>query len=172
MKRPPGSKHSIHYLTHSMKKVGRSVGRRNCSSVAKQAMSHTRIRQFILKRVGKLIRKDMERICSKQASSILRKRSPDAMKSFTWADFIQEMEQSSPVFCQILKECVHRKRRKVSKQGVSYAVDDAAVIGMSAAILLRHRNTHMNLVQRIISTLLYSGHAPKQACTLADLYYY
>ena len=104
-----------------------------------------------------------------QASSILRKRSPDAIKSFTWADFIQEMD---PVFCQILKECVHRKRSKPSKQGTSYAVDDAAVIGMSAAILLRHRNTHMNLVQRIISTLLYGGHAPKQACTLADLYYY
>ena len=153
MKRPPGSKHSIHYLTHSMKKVGRSVGRRNCSSIAKQAMNHTRIRQFILKRVGKLIRKDMERICSKQASSILRERSPDAMKSFTWADFIQEMEQSSPVFCQMLKECVQRKRRK-AKQGTSYAVDDAAVIGMSVAMLLRHRNTRMNLVQRIISTLL------------------
>ena len=50
----------------------------------------------------------------------------------------------------------------MSKRGTSYAVDDTAVIGMCAAILLRHRNTHMNLVQRIISTLLYSGHAPKQ----------
>ena len=43
-------------------------------------------------------------------------------------------------------------------------MNDNAVIGMCAAILLCHHNSHMNLVQRIISTLLYSGHAPKQVC--------
>ena len=162
MKRRPGSKHSVHYLTHSMKKVGRSVGRRKCGPIAKQVMSHPRIRPFILKRVGRLIRKDMERMCSVKVSSVLRKRTPTAMKSFSWGDLMDELERFSPVFYQLLKECVHRKRRKVSKRGTSYAADDATVIGMCAAILLRHRNTHMNLVQRIISTLLYSGHAPKQ----------
>ena len=62
----------------------------------------------------------------------------------------------------LLKDCVYRKRRKVSARGVSYRVKDVAVIGMCAAILLRHHNTHMNLVQRIVSTLLCSGQAPKQ----------
>ena len=47
----------------------------------------------------------------------------------------------------------------MSGRGVSYRVTDDAIIGMCAAILLRHHNTHMNFVQRIISTLLYSGHA-------------
>ena len=162
VKRPPGSKHSVQYLTPSMKKVGRSVGRRNCRSIARQVVNHNRIRHFILGRVGRLIRKDMERICSSLVPSMLRKRTPDAMKSFSWGILAKELEDVSPVFYQILKECVQKKRRKTAKQRTSYAVDDSVVIGMCAAILLRHRNKNMNLVQRIVSALLYSGQAPKQ----------
>ena len=76
-----------------MKKVGSSVGRRNCGSIAKQVISHTHIWQFILKRVGKLIRKDMEHMCSPKTASILRKQTSDAMKSFFWANLLQELEQ-------------------------------------------------------------------------------
>ena len=166
MKRRPGSRHTIHYLAGSMKKIGKSVGRRNCRSIAKQVFSHQRIRKCILLKVGKLLKKDMNNICSKKTSSLLRKRTPDAMRSFAWRDLVQELEQHSPTLYQVLKDCVYKKRRKVSGRGVSYRVNDNTVIGMCAAILLRHHNTHMNLVQRIISTLLYSGHAPKQVCDL------
>lgn len=164
MKRPPGSKSSIHYLRGSMKKICKSVGRRNCMSIARQALKHERVRKCILHRVGKLIRKEMENICGRKVSTILRNRSFEAMQSFSWGKLVQELEQLSPTFYRILKDCVQRKRKKVSKRGVSYAVDDNSVIGICAAILLRHRNTHMNLVQRIISSLLYSGHTSKQVC--------
>ena len=87
MKRRPGAKHSVYYLTHSMKKVGMSVGRRKCGPIAKQVMSHPRIRLFILKRVGRLIRKDMERMCSVKVSFVLRKRTPTAMKFFFFLFF-------------------------------------------------------------------------------------
>lgn len=78
MKRRPGSRHTIHYLAGSMKKIGKSVGRRNCRSIAKQVMSHQRIRKCILLKVGKLLKKDMKNICSKKTSSMLRKCTPDA----------------------------------------------------------------------------------------------
>ena len=111
----------------------------------------------------------MDNVCSKKASSLLRKHTPDAIRSFTWGDLAQELEQQSPIFYQVLKDCVHRKRRKVSARGVSYRVNDNAVIGTCAAILLHHHNTHMNLVQRIVSTLLYGGHAPKQVCNFLTI---
>ena len=167
MKRPPGSKHSVHYLTPSLKKVARSIGRRNCRSIACQVVNHKRVRQFIVGRIGRLIRKDMECICSYQVSSMLRKRTPDAMKSFSWGDLTKELEEVSPIFYTILKECVQKKKRTTSKKPrTSYAVDNSSVIGMCAAILLRHRNKNMCLVQRIVSALLYSGHAPKQVHTI------
>ena len=151
-----------------MKKLGKSVGRRNCRSIAKQVMSHRRIRKCILQKVGKLLKKDMEHVCSKKASSSLRINTPNALRSFTWEGLVKELEKLSPTFYQVLKECVYRRRRRVSHQGVSYRVNDNAVIGVCAAILLRHHNTHLNLEQRIVSTLLYSGHAPKQVCNFND----
>ena len=79
----------------------------------------------------------------------------------------RKREQPSVPVRRVLVESVVERSpaaavRKVSKRGTSYAVDDATVIGMCAAILLHHSNKHMNLVQRIISSLLYSGLAPKQ----------
>ena len=152
MKRRPGSRHTIHYLAGSMKKIGKSVGRRNCRSIAKQVMSHQRIRKCILLKVGKLIKKDMNNICSNKTSSLLRKRTPDAMRSFAWRDLVQELEQHSPTLYQVLKDCVYRKRRKVSGWGVLYRANENTIIGTCAhylwcaAILLRHHKTHMNLV--------------------------
>ena len=102
----------------------------------------------------------MINICSKKVSSMLRKSTAEAMKSFAWDDLTKELEDTSPVFYRILKECVDRKRRKVSKRKTN-TIDDTTVIGMCAALLLRHRNANMNLVQRIISVLLYSLSALK-----------
>ena len=44
----------------------------------------------------------------------------------------------------------------------SHRVRQSQIIGLSAAILLRYRNHSMNLVQRILSVLLYNGHVSKQ----------
>ena len=128
-------------------------------------MKHRRIRECIIREFGKLIRKDMKNICSKKVSSMLRKSTAEAMKSFAWDDLTNELEDTSPVFYRILKECVDRKRRKVSKRKTN-TIDDTTVIGMCAALLLRHQNANMNLVKRIISVLHYSGHAPKKVIFL------
>ena len=53
---------------------------------------------------------------------------------------------------QVAKGVRTFKEEEVSKRGTSYAIDDATVIG----------NLHMNLVQSIISTPLYSSYASKQ----------
>ena len=81
------------------------------------------------------------------------------MKSFCWEDFLKELEATSPMFYRVLRDCVFRKQRKASKHAKFFAINDSAVIGMCVAILLQHRNSNMNLVQRTISTLLYSRHA-------------
>ena len=44
----------------------------------------------------------------------------------------------------------------------SYYVSNSVVLGICAAIILRHCNTSMNLVQQIISIVLHCGHAAKQ----------
>ena len=53
------------------------------------------------------------------------------------------------------------QEEKGIKCRASYRVNDEAVIGICAAILIRHQNPQMNLLQRLISMILYNGHAPK-----------
>lgn len=101
----------------------------------------------------------MGRVWSTKTPSMLRKCTVKAMKKFNWEDLVTELKDTSPTFCQVLQG-VFRRRRKASKRRKSYAISESAVVGMCVAILLRHHNVNMNLVQRIVSALLYSGHAP------------
>ena len=77
---------------------------------------------------------------------------------------VNEMQQSAPTLLEILGGCVTRRKRK-EKVGSTYRVKDESIIGICAAIILHHQNPQMNLIQQIVSLLLYSGHAPKLVCT-------
>jgi hypothetical protein len=65
-------------------------------------MSHPRIKKEVLKVVGREIRKDMQQVCSKNNPSMLREKSPEALKSFCWKDLQEELEKRAPVFSKIL----------------------------------------------------------------------
>ena len=106
MKRPSGSKHSIHYLTPSMKKISKSVGRHNSRSITRQVTN-----QCIFGVLGKLIRKDMEHLCSTKTPSMLRKRMVEAMKSFCWDDFMKELE--SDILPNFERLCVQKKEESI-----------------------------------------------------------
>ncbi len=155
---------TVHRLTRSMKKIGRSVGRSNPSAIARQVMAHSKVKEAVIKVTGSVVRKEMKVLCKRSAPSILRDTSPKAMQSFKWDTLIDELKMNAPTLLQILQGCTRTKRRGVSTRGKTYTVPDNTIIGLCAAILLCHRNTQMNLVQRIISVLLYSGHTPKQVC--------
>lgn len=145
-----------------MKRIGRSVGRRNPGAIARQAMAHPKVKQAVIRVAGKLVRKEMMAMCKRDDPSVLRNSSREAMQSFSWDSLVDELQEKAPTFLQLLRGCIRTKRRLVSKTGRSYIANENTIIGLCAAILLRHRNTRMNLVQRIISVILYSGHTPKQ----------
>lgn len=67
----------------------------------------------------------------------------------------------------LLKECVYVKQRVHKPKGkggrsARRMPSEGAAIGMCFAVLLRARTLRMNIVQRMISMLLYESHAPKQ----------
>ena len=158
------AKAKVHHLSHSLKKLGRSIGRRNRRSIARQSMNDPKIKKRIIQLTGEHIRKEMKTMCGLGTISLLRDFTPARLRSFQWADLVAEMQQSAPTLLEILRGCVTRKKRK-DRVGKTYRVSDESVIGICAAILLRHQNPQLNLVQQIVSLLLYSGHAPKMVCT-------
>ena len=156
-------------LSHSLKRLGRSIGRKNRSSIAHQAMKDTRIRKRVIERMGKLMSKELTQLASLKANSMLRDQSCNTLAGFSWHSLLQELEKETPVTLSLLKQCVHIKRcsHKGQEKGGRKArrlPNEEVAIGMCFAILMRTRSQRMNLVQRLISLLLYGGHAPKQVC--------
>ena len=136
--------HSILHLTSSMKKIAKSFGWRNSKSVARQAMNHRRIGECVLHILANIWN---------PSAAPRHLRCSESIQFKPWNHLAGKMNWKEPhqSFSPVLKECVFRKRRKASKRGRSYAVNDSAIVGMCAAILLRHQNANMN---RIVSALL------------------
>ena len=115
---------------------------------------------------------------AKKTNSCLRQRDLAAMQIFTWDSLVSELESNAPTLHQVLKACVtvsrrlRAQKRCGSKKKVrSHHPESAAVLGLCAAVLLRHRNHSMSLVQRILSVILHSGHAGKQVHVHVHVFY-
>ena len=156
------------HRSSKLKTLTRSIGRLNYGSIARQAMKVEKIRSKVLTILALTIQKELTEICAKKNLSLFRDAAPDSVKSFSWGALIAELENRAPIFTQVLRGIVQVKRRtRVSrtprKKGKKPSrPSDEAIIGVCAAVMLRHRNVHMNLVQRIISLVLHNGHASKQ----------
>ena len=102
MEKPlPGSRqrrHCVSFLTKSLKKIGKSVARKKPAAIANRVMSHPKIKKGILKVLGKLIVKEMKQVCQKKTSSMLRKTSAEALKSFSWDGPVSRIGKDCPSF--------------------------------------------------------------------------
>ncbi len=142
------------------KKLVRGVARRGHATVARQVLANTKTRCLVIKSLRKYIQKEMTVLCSKKENSMLRGRSVESVNRFSWDLLAKELESKAPTLYGVLSICVDVRRRKrktkTSKQKSS------SMLGVCAAIMLRHRNQEMNLLQRIITLIFHSGHASKQ----------
>ena len=105
----------------------------------------------------------MTRVVSKKGASCLCQKTLEELNSFTW----DNLHLKAPTLHRVLMGCVSVHRRERAGKGKGRRVRHPhgyAALGICAAILLRNRNQHLNLVQRLISLILHSGHAGKQVC--------
>lgn len=152
-----------------LKTLARGVARRSQRTIARQAMGNMKVRQHVLDILARDVQKEMTSLCSKRAQSMLRASSFEAASSFTWDKLTSEISAKAPTLYAILEGCVNVKRKEkralTAPHGRKFKnrhSSKSAVMGMCAAILLRNRNHHMNLVQRIVALILHSGHSAKQ----------
>ena len=96
-----------------------------------------------------MLRKEIATLCSNLVPSVLRDKSNDGLKSFQWKCLLDELQTHAPMLLEILKSCTKVRRPQ------------QAVIGVITAILCRNRRNSASLIQRLISVILYSGHASK-----------
>lgn len=97
-------------------------------------------------------------MCSKDVNSILQQTSIHGLETFEWSILINELEMYAPTLMSILKGCTRTQHQRHNREGV---------IGICAAVLLKYRNYRMNLVQKMISTILHAGHSGKLVSTIS-----
>ncbi len=152
-----------------LKTLARGIARRSRKSIARQTLADERMRTHVLRLLKKYIQKDMTVLCSKKENeeSILRGKSINA---FSWDILTKELQVKAPTLYAVLKACVDvnrrpkKERKATKKRSKCRTSSNTAILGVCAAILLRHRNHHMNLIQRTIAMILNAGHSSKQVC--------
>ena len=81
-------------------------------------------------------------------------KSKNSLEKFTWDRIWSEVETCCPLLASFIKGCLPPKLQDNSCSLPSLCV--------CASIILKMQNSHINLVQGLLSLLLKSGHASKQ----------
>ena len=110
---------------------------------------------IILNHLGVILRNEMSVMVSDNVGSLLRSNNMDDMKCFSWSKLVDELRVHAPTLLHLLQAMV-KKKKSCNRPPAD------GIIGVCASILLKHHYDKMSMVQKIISVVLYSGHASKQ----------
>lgn len=137
--------------------------RKNKWKCATESLKEPLIRDYIIKKLLTLVNKEIKCLCSSKVNSFLR--SSD-VTGFSWDAVITQVKSHAPLFFAFMQACMHTMTPRKNH---------SAVLGMCTAILLKHRCRDMNLVQKVLSLVLYVGNARKQVLFIIlaiDILYY
>ena len=114
-----------------------------------ECMNDAVVRKHILKLVEKAVHKEMKTLCSDSANSIIRCDDLQKLKKFTWQSFSSEISKFAPV----LQSTNNTRTTKTNFD---------VIMCMCVALIMRTRNSRMNLVQKMLSLILYAGQTSKE----------
>ena len=140
-------------LTPSRKYAAKSIARGSKKAVAEHMMKDTACRPYIIECVAREVRKEIKSISSTETPSCFRATSPKDLRKFQWQKVLNELESKAPTLVSVLRGITRtRKPRKNWNE----------VVCMCAAIILKHHNSVLSLLQKLVTVILYAGHASKQ----------
>ena len=143
-----------------MKKLGRSVGRRDRHSIACQVVKDNRLLEKVVDKIGIKLRKELIASASPDNNSSFRVTDLSSLSAFQWSDLTKDFQRTAPLLHKILEKCVASNRSK------EYKPSQHAKMAIVAGILFRNTSQCVNLLQYLLSLLFYASHIPKQVCKL------
>uniref|UniRef100_A0A1X7SLS1 ZAD domain-containing protein n=1 Tax=Amphimedon queenslandica TaxID=400682 RepID=A0A1X7SLS1_AMPQE len=138
-------------LTPERMRKGLALARRSNKVMADECLRSKPTRKHIDNGIVRLIKGDLKRL-SKLNSYFIYK-SPEQLKCFSWDKVYSELETVAPTFLSFLLAATHTKNPKSNRR---------AVIGICASIILKYRFGRLNIFQKILSIILFSGHCAKK----------
>lgn len=141
------------------------MGRHNKSSIVNQVMKDGFMCRRVVAKMGALIRRELKQICSDEKKSLFKNKSLLAIESFKWSETAADLKINAPTLFSLLHTCTGSANCITSP---TCSKKQEIAITFCAGILLRSYSERGNLVQRLMSVLLYASHAPKQVSIDGD----
>ena len=140
-------------LTPRRKKTAKAVARGSKKAVAEQTFKDLATRKYLIESVGKEIRREIKSISSTKTPTCLRATTPKDLQTFHWEKLVSELSSKAPTLLSILQ---------VSTKTTIPRKNSVGAVCMCAAIILKHHNAALSLVQKLVTVILFAGHASKQ----------
>jgi L1 cell adhesion molecule like protein len=142
----------MYFLTPSRKTAGKALARRSKRKLVNECFSDKKSCEYIFSHIKKLIRTEIKKLSN--LNSILCSQCPNDMMKIDWDVFIKVLKINAPTFLSFLMAASQTKVQRSNRN---------SVICICAAILLKHRFKRLNIIQKIISLILYTSHCFKKA---------
>lgn len=139
-------------LTPHRKRIGKAVARKSHKEIAVECMKNKFTCQHAIRLIGNKVKEEIRAISSSSVALVYQSKN-----SIKWSKFISAVSTCAPTLLSLLTSATKTRGPRCNQ---------SAVIGMCFALLLKHRNPKLNLVQKIISLILYAGHCSKQVAML------
>ena len=162
------SKQRLFRVTSSLKKIGRAVGRHSKAGIVNQVVKDKVMMRKLVVKMGKELKKELKLTCSHESKSLLKNKSLQAIESFSWLDVVQDLRRTAPLLFSLLFTLTSSSTKTKATIN-SLDKKQEIPIAFCAGILLRFTSQKANLIQRIISVLLYASHVPKQVRAYIDI---
>ena len=106
------------------------------------------MKEIVVKKAGVMLQNELKELC--KSHSCFCAKDASVLEEFQWSNIATELKAKAPTLSVLFDNAITIER-------------DITVI-LCSAILVKSHNERANIVQRLISLLLYASHAPKQVC--------
>lgn len=146
--------------TPNSRRLVKKFGRGCKQAAVRECFKDPITRMYLIRRVQTIVHKELRSLCSNKVNSVLRRAD---IRKFSWDLLLDEVKLHAPLFFAIIQSCVRTTTPRENNK---------SVIGICIAVLLKHKFHKMCLVQKLISIVLYAGHAGKEVrnCMLTCRY--
>ncbi len=129
------------------------MARKSPKAIADECMKNRESYDHIVAIVCRSIREEVRTIASTKMQSALLCKSKESIYGFRWQPVKLELQTHAPLLLRVLNAATTTRTERMNQD---------IVVVMCFALILKHRNPTINLLQKIISLILYSGHCSKQ----------
>ena len=150
----------MYTITPRRRKLFKPLVHTSYKSFAIQCVKKNKVTKAAIVRVlGQVLQTEIAAVSSDDFESLTRDKSKEALLNFekVVATINDEMKCKAPTVLAILMACLKTKKPRINTDGV---------IALIFSVMCKHRRPSACLIQRIVSLVLYGGHASKMVSVI------